>query len=491
MVVLIPKLGNLGEKVAVLQRLKIATFVSQLRGFPSTEAAVDAVMAQAGVDLRSPESLRQAGLDPELGLGMAAYGDQRLYLVLGVSNAKALQATVARIAKDRLGTRVETTSEAEGVRSVTFSDVAGGRPELGLAFKGSVAFLAAGYSAQFLPRFAALPKGASVADSAPLRAGLGRLPPDRDFWIQFPPEGARSTTDPLSGVTITGKLVSEGITLRADLPWPNTRKALDVLVKKDGPDLFPVLPRDAFAVARFSGEPALLAPYLPYVWGRTVDRAVAESSFDVKGQVLDNLKPGAVVSLSLAPGASLSGGMPAWDVRQTNPFRFVHLVAAAPVKDAAKVKSLFEALPPLASKVGAALVPGTRAGHPVLLASYAQGEGTHLALTGNTLLLASPEARLVEALQQADAPPPGPVLSDPALMKPFDGAALVAVVDLRRLFDAVKALPESAWGVGGFAMKATTVRWLEATDDLQAITVAVSARDSAVQAELSLRLSPR
>ena len=65
----------------------------------------------------------------------------------------------------------------------------------------------------------------------------------------------------------------------------------------------------------------------------------------------------------------------------------------------------------------------------------------------------------------------------------------VAVVDLRRLADSVKALPAEAWGVGGFAIKATAVRWMEATDDLHAVTFSLSQKEKALQAELSLKLT--
>jgi hypothetical protein len=53
----------------------------------------------------------------------------------------------------------------------------------------------------------------------------------------------------------------------------------------------------------------------------------------------------------------------------------------------------------------------------------------------------------------------------------------------------VKALPPEAWGIGGFAIKATTVRWLEGMGDLRAITVGVNRKDKAVQAELTLRFA--
>ena len=67
---------------------------------------------------------------------------------------------------------------------------------------------------------------------------------------------------------------------------------------------------------------------------------------------------------------------------------------------------------------------------------------------------------------------------------------LGAVLDLRRLSEAVKALPSEAWGIGGFAIKATTVRWLEATDDLRAVTLGLSEKEKALQADLTLWLAP-
>ncbi|MFY0580258.1 hypothetical protein ACN28S_43800 [Cystobacter fuscus] len=65
------------------------------------------------------------------------------------------------------------------------------------------------------------------------------------------------------------------------------------------------------------------------------------------------------------------------------------------------------------------------------------------------------------------------------------------MLDLRKLAEAVKALPSEAWGIGGFAIKATTVRFLDATDDLRAVTLAVSGKDKALQAELTLWLAAR
>jgi hypothetical protein len=107
---------------------------------------------------------------------------------------------------------------------------------------------------------------------------------------------------------------------------------------------------------------------------------------------------------------------------------------------------------------------------------------------GDKVVLAAPQRRLEESLTalrgKVGEPPVAPELRD-ALKTP-----LAVVLDLRKLADAVKALPSEAWGIGGFAIKATTVRWLDALSDLRAVTFGLSRKEKALQAELSLKLSP-
>ena len=62
---------KLGEKVNELQQLKLASFAAQLQGFSTGKDFVSAVMNQLGVDLRSRESLENAGLRPEGGVVLA------------------------------------------------------------------------------------------------------------------------------------------------------------------------------------------------------------------------------------------------------------------------------------------------------------------------------------------------------------------------------------------------------------------------------------
>jgi hypothetical protein len=108
---------------------------------------------------------------------------------------------------------------------------------------------------------------------------------------------------------------------------------------------------------------------------------------------------------------------------------------------------------------------------------------------GDKVVLAAPQSRLEAALTRLKGPAgTSPVAED--LRGALKDPVLGVVVDLRRLSDAVKALPPEAWGIGGFAIKATTVRWLDATDDLRAVTLGLSEKEKALQAELTLWLAP-
>jgi hypothetical protein len=176
------------------------------------------------------------------------------------------------------------------------------------------------------------------------------------------------------------------------------------------------------------------------------------------------------------------------DVRRTNPFRYVNLVALAQSKDGAKAAATLEKIPPVASHFGAKLAPTDKGGQKVYETTYSQGEGAHLATVGDKILLASPMARMEQALVTAAAPE-GEAPLPKELLGPLSGNAFAVVVDLHKLAAAVRELPASAWGVGGFAIKASTLRWLEGVADLRALTATVRARNGALEGEVSLRFA--
>ncbi|NTX59252.1 hypothetical protein HUA74_01120 [Myxococcus sp. CA051A] len=492
--VVIHDLGALGEKLARFQNLKVASFAAQLQSFSSAEGYVNAVMRQVGVDLRSRQALEAAGLAPELGAGAAFLGDGRAISVVGVRDAEKLEATFAGFARTRLGASEKKEESGVGGKLVTFNRPGHPAAALGLLFisGGKFALLGAGPSVASLRPLASQAEERSLAKEPVLAASLQRLPSKRDFHVFIPGgAGLLLPAGTVQGLTLTGLVDDRAVTVHADAPWPDTKESLAALDPvKDAADLRGFLPPDSFFVARFRGDPSQLDGVWPYLVGDYLTRAVQKSGLDVKAEVLDNFKPGTVLGLSLSPKVQLGSGMPALDLRRTNPFRFVNLVALSELEDATRTQALLEKLPQISSDFGAKVEASDLKGQRVYLTSYRAGEGAHFALGPNgKLLVASPQSQLEASLTALAAKAgEGPLTSD--LKDVGQDAAFSAVLDLRRLADSVKNLPSEAWGIGGFAIKATTVRWLEATDDLRAVTLSVSRKERALQAEMSLRLTP-
>ncbi|MFP2961819.1 hypothetical protein ACLEPN_29485 [Myxococcus sp. 1LA] len=493
--VVINDLGALGEKLARFQKLKAASFAAQLQNFSTAEGYVSAVMRQIGVDLRSRQALETAGIAPELGAGAAFLGGNRAISVVGVKDAGKLEETFGNFARSRLGASDKKQASVDGGDLVTFSRPGSATPALGIFFVKAARFalLGAGPTAATLGTLATQPEERSLAKEPVMAASLQRLPAQRDFHVWLP-GGAGFMLPPgtVQGVTLTGRIDDRAVTLNADAPWPDTQEslaALDAVAPAAG-NLLGSLSADSFLVVQFRGDASHLNGVWPYLAGGYLTRAVQNSGLNVKTEVLDNLKPGAVMGVSLSPNVNLGAGMPVLDLRRTNPFRFVHLVALAEAEDATKLQSTLEQLPRIAENFGAKVEAAELGGQRVYLTSYRAGEGAHFALAPDgRLVVASPKARLESTLASLAKPSGAGVVAED-LKDAGKDAAFSAVLDLRRLSDAVKNLPSEAWGIGGFAIKATTVRWLEAVDDLRAVTLAVSRKDRALQAELSLRLSP-
>jgi hypothetical protein len=147
-------------------------------------------------------------------------------------------------------------------------------------------------------------------------------------------------------------------------------------------------------------------------------------------------------------------------------------------------------MPEVAPKFGARIQPVEKNGRTLFVTRYAQGEGVHFVeAQDGRVVLASPLDRLERTIARlADGAGP-PLLADAELREALSADALAAALDLNQLRAEVKALPQDAWGIGGFAIKGSVVRWLDATDDLRAITLGVSRKEKALQAEIALRFT--
>jgi hypothetical protein len=486
--IVVKDLGSLGEKLARFQGLKIASFLAQLQNSQTAEGYVSSVMRQLGVDLRSRQAMEKAGVDPGKGAGAAFLAQGQAFTVLGVKDAKTLDDTFANLARNRLGAPERKEEQAGGGTLVTFSRKGVATPMLGLLFVGDFVLVGPGVLVARLPEFASQPAEKSLTEEPVLAASLSRLPKEQDFHIYFPGGTELLRPGTLQGLTLTGLIEEGAVTLRADAPWPDTQESLSPLTPKEGPELLGYLPADSFLVARYRGDPATLSGVWPYIAGPYITRAVQQSNFDLKGEVLDNLKSGVAAGVALAPTAQFGSGIPELDIRRTSPFRFVQMMVVAEAKDAAKADATLARVPDIAGNFGAQVKPEEVGGKRVYLTSYRAGEGAHFAEVGGKLVLAAPRARLESALTSlADKPGKSPLAED--LQGAMKDQVLSVVLDLRKLADAVRNLPSEAWGVGGFAIKATAVRWLEATDDLHAVTFSLSQKERAVQAEVSLKLT--
>jgi len=492
LVVMAPNPAKLGAKLKQLQGLKLSSFVAQLHGFPSAEAYLDAVMEQLGLDLRSPEELARAGIDSGRGAAAAIVSANRGYLVIAVADSARFREAARRLASKRLGAEIETTREELG-HSVTYFGRSGESGfALAVVMVEGFALVATGESLQELPGYASLSLPESLADAQSFSAAMARLPASADVYVHAPTTSKIAAYCGRANCTFSAELTPEDLRIRADLPWQRSAATLGLLEEKNGPKLTAYLPSDAFLVARFSGDPLSLSDVWPRLVGTQVAAAIERSGIDLKEELLSNAQPGAVASISIAPSATFSE-VPALDVQRTNPFKFVHLVALTSVKNPAKADELLAKLPTLAPRVGAKIDSVQRQGRKVFLTSYAQGEGVDFARVDEKVVVAAPLQRLDQTVARLAREGEGSseALADGDLQKVLMGKPVAAVLDFAALAKAIRNLPTSAWGVGGFAIKATTLRWLDALEDLRAITAVAYAKEGAVQVEVDLRFLKR
>ncbi len=483
-VVVVPSLGAAGQKLHILEALKVAGFAAQLQGFADGKAFADALVAEFGVDVRSTEALEKAGLDGSRSAGVAALVTGHVYLALPVKDAKKFHGAIEMLAHRRLGAGAAGEQKFGELTVMTFSTKQGEAPKLGYVLAQGFALVTDGAGVSKLAGLAAMSESDSLSADKTYAAELEKLPKDRDVVVYLPLGTPLLAQAPFTSAAGAISLTPAGLSVLVNAAWKGDPAQLAALLPQPVPrPLVGYLPRDAFLVARFTGEPAKLAPWARELLGPFLNRAFDEGGFDLKKEVLEQLQPGIVASLSLSERPPMDRGLPSLDIRHTNPFTYAHLSGAAAAKSKDVALPGLEKIATLAPKFGAQMELRTREdGQQAMVTTYAQGEGVHFAPKGDLVFFASPIQRL-DALVKSDGVGESPVAS-------LGPEAVSVALDLSKLSASVRALPESAWGLGGFAIKATTLRWLDATDDLRAVSLSVGAKDQAVQARLQLTLGP-
>lgn len=483
--VIVPSLDNLGAKLTLIQGFKVTSFIGQLQGFESGKQFGDALVGQLGLDVRSHEALEAAGVDGSRSAGVAMLISGYPYLALPVKDEAKFAAALEKLAKQRLGTTLSKDVKVEGSTFTlkTFLVKEGDEPRVGYVISNGFALIANGGGVAKLTAAASLTENDSLVADKEFTSEKEKLPKGGSDLIVYLPNGTPALVHAPVGMAVASVTLtpSELTVLVNATAKPNAIDLAALTPQPGGKDLLGYLPRDAFVVARYQGDPSKLGAVTRVAMGPHLRKAFEEAGFDVEAQALAKMLPGVVLALSLSERPPMDRGMPELDLRQTNPFTYAHLSGAAAAKDKEAVLPALEKVAFLAPKFGATMELRTRAdGQKAMITTYSAGEGVHFAPKEDLLFFASPVQRL-DALVKSDGKGGSPVT-------PLGDEALSVAIDLSRLSASVRALPESAWGLGGFAIKATTVRWLDATDDLKGISLSLGAKEQRVQAKVQLTL---
>lgn len=482
--VIVPSLDNLGAKLTLIQGLKVTSFIGQLQGFESGKQFGDALVGQLGLDVRSHEALEAAGVDGSRSAGVAMLVSGYPYLALPVKDEAKFNAALEKLAKQRLGTTLSKDVKVEGstVTIKTFLVKEGDEPRVGYVVSNGFALIANGGGVAKLTAVASLTENDSLFADKGFTSEKEKLPKGSDLIVYLPNGTPALVHAPVGMAVASVTLTPSELTVLVNATAkPNAIDLAALTPQPGGKDLLGYLPRDAFVVARYQGDPSKLGAVTKLAMGPHLRKAFDEAGFDVESEALAQMLPGVVLALSLSERPPMDRGLPELDLRQTNPFTYAHLSGAAAAKNKDAVLPALEKVAFLAPKFGAHMELRTRAdGQKAMITTYSAGEGVHFAPKDELLFFASPVQRL-DALVKSDGKGGSPV-------SPLGDEALSVAIDLTRLSASVRALPESAWGLGGFAIKATTVRWLDATDDLKGISFSLGAKEQRVQAKVQLTL---
>lgn len=498
----VPDLQKLGETAKALEGTKLAELAAAAAGAQDTEQIARPLVGQLGFDPRKPEGFAEAGIDGKRGLAVGTDEKGAQLLVIGVADAGRFDGYVARLAaRFGAGTRGEgayTGTPEVPVPAVKVTTFAGpdAAVKVGYAIRDGYAVIASDASAvEAVGRSISRPWAQSLANSPVYRKIAGKLGA-RDAYVWMP-EGVkvrgRIAQGFDKGLALGVSAARTGVNVRALIP----RGALELAVlqpagKVAGGELVKLVPGNDFLAFRLGGEPQALQPILESVLPRGIFSRLRRAGIDPGAEVLSLLQPGVVVGIGLNPDIDLSGGLPQEaSVSRTNPFDFVHAVVYAKVKDPAKAQAVLEKLAAGGDKFQMQVASEESEGAKIYKATYAAGEGMTWALLGDTLVATGGKGTFAKArarLANAGAENPFTV-ADPNAKKVFEGSASAAHLDMPKLAQALRAIPESAYGVGGFRLKAIVETWTGLLDEVKGITASFSVDDEGlvVDADLGLK----
>lgn len=439
-----------------------------------------------GFDPRSPEGFAAAGLDPRRPMAFGANELGRKLAVVGVRDFKAAERWLQGVARRQGGrTRTErpfAPKEGEPLSIPAFIDKKGG---VRLAFATSGGWLVIGDGpdavktvGQALAREEAKSLTATLAYTN-TRAKLGK---GRSVWGWMPsPKRSRGRPGLLAkGYSFGATVGAKDLDLRVRIPQGtltlSVLQALSSVETKE--DLLPYLSEKDFLVTRVGGDPQALEPLLRRF---SAFRQLRRAGIDPGDELLSLFHPGILVGIALEPEPNLSGGLPVQpSLTRTNPFHFLHTGILARVKDPEAARAALERLADLGEKLSMEVRTREEAGVRIYSATYAAGDGLTWALVGDKFLAAGGEGAFEALRARVRGEGRAYTPAHPEAFELFTSRPLSLYFDVPRLVSQLRAIPESAFGIGGFRLKALMEGWIAGIEDLRGVAVTYDVDDEGI-----------
>lgn len=528
----------------------VAEFLA-LAGKPSASQLLDEAARQLGVDVRSGESLKSAGIDQRRSAYLLVHDpesapvaaipaesfpeiqkwlDGRMLALKGLSPMKACPVALGD-AVPAPATSVCYSASPESAAPQVISVQAGGYLYLAQGGKASDA----------LKMAFATPADASMESDQGFLAGVQALGhPTVHGYSRLPAVRVSAGVDLARGVSLRGHLVArppEEIStgsMSGDFLHSEALLAFTELTKLSAfqptpPDIATRLDPEAALIAQSGISPVETARFLKALFPeqvRKLDMLLAPVGLSLEG-VADKFMPGAAISLSLAPGANLMALTSLSRLKSTSAFDIVHMEFLAKVKGEASVRNLLDAAAAAASRLGLTVQRFSQDGTFIEegaqdgLISVVKGLATALGIaagqagaddadggvqappdprrttgrwvcafrrgTGFTIELKDGTLLVAGGGKQVYDALAGRAPSG-AFVRGLGDAGAVASLDFGTLSSSIQAIPESSFGIGGGVIKATLDRWLKAFDGVRSVKLTAAGGGGAMDIGASLFL---
>ena len=140
------------------------------------------------------------------------------------------------------------------------------------------------------------------------------------------------------------------------------------------------------------------------------------------------------------------------------------------MKDSTVARTQLDAVQKFGDRFGMRLEHRTKDGAEVYTFNYALGEGASVALNGPEVLVSGGAGHLDTLLDRAHGKGPG---FNPSTSpgKALEQAGSAVWLDVAGMAQHIRAIPASAFGLGGFAIRAAVLHWVDAFGEIRGVLV--------------------